>query len=159
MRSCNALPWSSRLVSASSSKPDLLIDVEREKADIGEAGGGIATALGIRPRGVLWADRRRAEGSDDPILETRPLSPGLGVEKGEPGGRDGEESVREIGDGEEGKLEACSPICLTGLAVCSFLELSCLAVILAYFAALDPGVNFSGSFFESFFGPIVDLKG
>jgi hypothetical protein len=37
----------------SSSNPDLLREAERDIADAGEAGGGMATALGIRPRGVL----------------------------------------------------------------------------------------------------------
>lgn len=155
VRSCGFLPGESRFVKLRSSRLNLLREVEREKADIGDAGGGIATALGSRPRGVGWP---RDDGSDGPIPEIRPLSPGFGVEKGEPGGREGEESVLEIGEGEEGKLEPCSPNCLIGLATCSFLELSCLAVILAYLAALDPGVSLSGSFLMSPFCAMVDLE-
>lgn len=85
------------------------------------------------------------------ILEVLPLSPGFGVEKGEPEGRDGEDSVREIGEGEEDILELRPPICRVGLLVLSLLELSCLAVMFAYFAALDPGVSFSGNGLESDF--------
>lgn len=103
-------------------------------------------------------DRIRVVGSDGQTLETRPLSPGFGVEKGDIRGRDGEDSVREIGDGEDGILELRSPICLIGLLVISFLELSCLAVIFAYFAALDPGVIFSGNGLVTPFWLAVDLE-
>src|SRR5690349_21794689 len=110
IRSCSAFPWTSRF--ASSSKPDLLREAERDITDIGEAGGGMATALGTLPRGVC-EDRLRADGRHGPTFEIRPLRLGFGVEKGEPGGRDGEERVREIGDGDDGILLVYSPTCLT----------------------------------------------
>jgi hypothetical protein len=53
-----------------------------EKAIDGEDGGGIATALGIRARGVL-SDIRPFDGEGDPS-PTNPFNPGLGVLKGEP---------------------------------------------------------------------------
>jgi hypothetical protein len=86
---------------------------------------------------------------DVSILGVLPLSPGFGVEKGEPEGRDGEDNVREIGEGEDDILELRSPSCRVGLFVWSFLELSCLAVMFAYLAALDPGVIFSGKGLEA----------
>lgn len=65
------------------------IDVERE--DIGEGGGGIATALGIRARGVFKDDRLLFEVDiPTPIPDTRPFTPGFGVDRGEPEGRVGE---------------------------------------------------------------------
>jgi hypothetical protein len=98
------------------------------------------------------------DGRDGPTFEIRPLRLGFGVEKGELGGRVGEERVREIGDGDDGTLLAYSPTCLIGLLALPFLELSCFAVMLAYLAALDPGVILSDSFFTSPFCPNVDFE-
>lgn len=112
----------------------------------------------MRPRGVLLEGRPRVEVRECPTLETRPLSIGFGVENGDPGGREGDDSVREMGEGEEGILEGGSVTCLMGLPILSFRELSCLAVILAYFAALEPGVILSGICLELSFGPTVDLE-
>jgi len=88
------------------------------------------------------------------MLGMRPLRPGLGVENGELGGRDGEESVREIGEDGE-KLEVGW---LTSLLFFSFLKLNCVAVIFAYLAALDPGVILPGWFFASSVCPEADFE-
>lgn len=71
--------------------------MEREEL-AGERGGGIAIALGIRARGVL-RDGLPLTGEfvDIPKLEVdiRPPNPGLGVLKGDPWERLGEESSLE----------------------------------------------------------------
>lgn len=69
---------------------DSLVDIELEIT--GEAGGGIATALGIRARGVFKDVRLLFKvGNPAPIPEIRPLTPGLGVDKGEYEGRVGDD--------------------------------------------------------------------
>lgn len=69
---------------------------------MGEAGGGIAMALGtLLARGVI-SDGRFFDGVVDgmptPILETRP--PGFGVLNGDVNGRVGEPKVRDARVGE-----------------------------------------------------------
>lgn len=62
--------------------------IETERDDIGEAGGGIAIALGIRARGVAIRPLLGVrEGMPTPMAD---IFPGFGVEKGDPGVRFGE---------------------------------------------------------------------
>lgn len=111
-----------------------LVNVERE--EIGEAGGGIATALGIRGLGVSMEDLLLFVGNPTPIPETRPLTPGFGVDKGETESR--------VGDKECMWLEfSSSPVGRDGLLDIASRELSCLAVIDIYFDAREPAVIFS----------------
>lgn len=63
---------------------------------MGDAGGGMAIALGIRGRGVLTEGRILLGVRPPPTLGIRPPRPGLGVENGDPGGRVGEGIVREL---------------------------------------------------------------
>ena len=109
----------------------------------GEAGGGIAIALGIRARGV-FIDGRDLEGVVDvegmpmPIPEVLPLPGGLGVLNGDDGW---------VGD--EREVEVKAPILvgllvpkglLEGLPGAGTRDSSCLAVMPTYFEARDPGV-------------------
>lgn len=123
-------------VHAESETASSLAETERVT---GEAGGGIATALGIRARGVLIDGRPIAE---DPA-ETRPPRLGFGVLKGDCGGRVGDEVERELREGE-GRVDRA------GLAggsrrrdgVLASRELSCLAVMETYLDAREPAVSF-----------------
>jgi len=111
-------------------------ETERE-VDAGEAGGGIATALGILARGVI-SDRRPLDGliggMPTPMLETRP--PAFGVRYGEGNGRMGELKPREarVGDGFD-RLGLADP-----WDGAESRELSCLAVIFRYLDAREPSV-------------------
>lgn len=97
----------------------------------------MATALGIRARGVLIEGR--------PGAETRPPRLGFGVVKGELGGRVGDDVERDVSAGE-GRVRA-------GLAgsrprkagEAESRELSCLAVMETYLDARDPAVSLSVS--------------
>ena len=147
--SCNAFPLTSRsdrecspsVVRAVSPlnflEEPLFRETERE-VEAGDAGGGIATALGILARGVM-SDRRPLEGlvvggMPTPMLEIRPT--GFGVRYGEGNGRVGEPKPREarVGDGFD----------RVGLADnwdgAESRELSCLAVIFRYLDAREPFV-------------------
>lgn len=112
--SCKAFPLISNsdneslLVPRAESVPDDLRGPSIRDADrdvdgpIGDAGGGMATALGILlARGVI-SDGRPFEGVVDgmpmPMLETRP--PGFGVLNGELSGRVGEPKPRDARVGE-----------------------------------------------------------
>lgn len=102
----------------------------------------MATALGIRARGVLMDGLPIAEVPD---AETRPPRLGFGVLKGEPGGRVGDEVVREIREGEvrvRAGLAASRPR-RDGVVAAASRELSCLAVMETYLDARDPAVSFS----------------
>lgn len=116
--------------------------VEWGAIDVGEAGGGIATADGILGRGVL-NDRRPLDGEEGvptPMLENRPLAGGFGVVNGEDGGRVGEEeSCAGGGVGLVGLSETKD--FRDGLVVPASRELSCFAVIPMYLEARDPAVN------------------
>lgn len=111
----------------------------------GDAGGGIATALGTRGRGVFIA--RIFVGV--PVLGTRPPSVGFGVVNGDPLGRVGEDSVRV---GEDSVLRA-------GLDAVTSRVLSCFAVIVTYFEAREPAVILP--FRDVFFvlAPLAALRG
>lgn len=114
---------------------------EADRAE-GEAGGGMATALGIRARGVLIDGRPIAE---EPDADTRPPRLGFGVLNGDPGGRVGEEVVREIREGE-GRVRAGlagSRPRREGVPEAASRELSCLAVMETYLDARDPAVSLS----------------
>lgn len=68
--------------------------IETERDDIGEEGGGIAIALGIRARGVAIRPLLGVrEGMPTPMAG---IFPGFGVEKGDPGVRFGEEMALEL---------------------------------------------------------------
>lgn len=153
MRSCRALPFDSRSVSgrASIGVCGPLRDTERLESVVldGDAGGGMAIALGMRARGVLLRDWRVLEGVVDGMPIPIPVGLGMpnafGVLNGEP--------VR-LRVGEDNCLEACTgepnPVDLVGLAdpapraglPVDVLEVSCFAVIPTYFEARDPGVIF-----------------
>ena len=110
-------------------------DMERDELEaLGEAGGGMAIALGIRGRGV-FRDGRPLIGVVEgipPTLETRPPRPGFGVLKGDTMGRVGDVVKREVcaGDGIE----------RAGVLIPASRELSCFAVMDTYLEAREPAV-------------------
>lgn len=92
-----------------------------------------------RPR----EDGREGEAFGPATPESLPL-PARGVENGEPGGRDGDESVRDIVG--LGRIVGNVPLVLrVGLSapLLKSRELSCFAVMFMYFAARDPAVILS----------------
>ncbi|KAL1689424.1 hypothetical protein GGG16DRAFT_93538, partial [Schizophyllum commune] len=129
--SCRARPFRKR------SDVELsLRDTERVE-ELGEAGGGIAMALGSLGRGAVIV--RPLEEGEAGI--PRPGRPGFGVAKGDPGGRVGED-VRDFCEGEARR--AGLPSSRGGLRAepaSDLRELSCWAVIDAYLDAREPSVT------------------
>lgn len=108
----------------------------------GDGGGGIAIPLGMRARGVFIDVRLIRDGKDgEAVIETRPLI-ALGVEKGDPELRVGDDNVREM---EGLPRPILSLLFRVGLSAPTSRsrELSCWAVIVMYLEARDPAVIFS----------------
>lgn len=115
---------------------------ETERKDIGEVGGGIATALGIRARGVFRdPEDRILLGVGKLPQPARPFRPDFGVANGELM----EVVLRRSREGADNDLVglSISKERRDGLPIAVLRELSCFAVIDMYLEALDPGVNFS----------------
>ena len=65
---------------------------------MGDGGGGIATELETLARGVFWDTRLRIKDKEGEtvILDVRTPA-AFGVEKGDPGGRVGDDRLRDMG--------------------------------------------------------------